>query len=167
MEKSNRPQGKLRNVVLGGLSLFVVLADQFSKSWIRTTLAGGQSLFDIGFFRIVHAQNTGAAFGILRDYSAALTVIDFAGIVIILLLVSVWQHRWSFWDNLLVRASLGLILGGTVGNLIDRLRLGHVTDFIDFKVWPAFNIADAAVTIGFILMAYRLLWLVQSARNEA
>jgi signal peptidase II len=65
---------------------------------------------------------------------------------------------------MLVRTSIGLILGGTIGNLIDRLRVGQVTDFIDFKVWPVFNVADASVTIGVILLAFCLIFLAGRAQ---
>jgi signal peptidase II len=60
---------------------------------------------------------------------------------------------------------LGLVLGGTIGNLIDRLHFGYVTDFIDFSFWPTFNIADSAVTIGAVIFAYRLIRLAQTARG--
>ena len=166
MQKVNRPQGKWRNVVFGCVGLLVILADQLSKWWIRDNLATGQSLFDAGFFRIVHVHNTGAAFGIFRDHSLTLIIVDFVGIAVILLLVFVWRSRWSFLDSMLVRSAIGLVLGGTIGNLIDRLRLGHVTDFIDFKVWPAFNVADSAVTIGVIIIAYRIICLAQPAKHQ-
>jgi signal peptidase II len=66
---------------------------------------------------------------------------------------------------MLVRSAIALVLGGTIGNLIDRLRFGSVTDFIDFKVWPAFNIADSSVTIGVIIVAYFLIRLAQSPKH--
>jgi signal peptidase II len=165
MQKENRPQGKWRNVVFGCIGLLIIVADQISKTWIRANLAMGQSLFDTGFLRFVHIQNTGAAFGIFRDYTLTLTIVDFVGIVVILLLVFVLRSRWSFLDSMLVNSAIGLVLGGTVGNLIDRLRLGHVTDFIDFKVWPAFNIADSAVFIGVIIIAGCLLRSTQLAKH--
>ena len=86
MQKVNRPQGKWRNTVFGCVALLVILADQLSKLWIRNNLVWGQSLLDIGFFQIVHVHNTGAAFGILRDQSLALTIVAFIGIIVILLL---------------------------------------------------------------------------------
>ena len=65
----------------------------------------------------------------------------------------------------LVRAGLGLVMGGVIGNLIDRLRLGYVTDFIDFKVWPAFNVADSALTVGIIIIAYCILSSAQPVKH--
>ena len=166
MQKSSRPRGKWRDVVFGSIGLLVVIADQLSKAWIRVNLARGQSLFDIGFFQIVNVHNTGAAFGILKDHTLALTIVAFVGIIVILLLLFVLQSRWSFLDSLLVRSAIGLIIGGTIGNLIDRLHLGYVTDFIDFKVWPAFNIADSAVTVGVIIIAYGIIFLVKPAKHQ-
>ncbi len=167
MQKADQLQGKWRNAVFGGISLLVILADQLSKAWIREHLQVGNTLFDSGFFRIINIGNTRAAFGIFRDHSLALTFVSMTGIILVLCLVFVVHSHWSFIDRMLVRVGLGLVLGGTAGNLIDRLRIGHVTDFIDFKVWPAFNVADASVTIGVIIIAYNLIFLAQSAKNEA
>jgi signal peptidase II len=166
MQKANRPPVKWRNLVFGCVGLLVILADQLSKTWIKANVAIGQSLFDTGFFRIVYVHNTGAAFGILKDHTLTLTVVAFVGIVVILLLVFVLHSRWSFLDSMLVMSAIGLVMGGTIGNLIDRLRLGYVTDFIDFKLWPAFNVADAAVTVGVIIIAYCLICLVPPAKHE-
>jgi signal peptidase II len=166
MQKVSRPQGRWRNVVFGCVGLLVILVDQLSKTWIRANLVRGQSLFDTGFFRVVNAQNTGAVFGIFKDHTSTLIIVAFVGIIAILLLVFVLQSRWSFLDNLLVMSAVGLVVGGTIGNQIDRLRLGYVTDFIDFRVWPAFNVADAATTVGVIIIAYHLIFLAQPAKNR-
>ena len=166
MQKVNRPQGKWRNVVFGCVGLLVILVDQLSKAWIRNNLAWGQSIFDVGFFQILHIHNTGAAFGILKGHSLTLTIVDFVGIVVILLLVFVFRSRWSFLDSMLVMSAIGMVMGGTIGNLIDRLYLGYVTDFLDFRVWPVFNVADSAVTVGVIIIAYCLICLAQSAKHQ-
>jgi signal peptidase II len=152
-------------VVFGCIGLLVILADQLSKTWIRNNLDWGQSLFDAGFFQIVHVHNTGAAFGIFKDHSLTLTIVGFVGIVVILLLVFVLRSRWSFLDSMLVTSAIGLVMGGTIGNLIDRLRMGYVTDFMDFKVWPVFNVADASVTIGVIIVAYCIICWAQSTKQ--
>ncbi|MFC1902267.1 signal peptidase II [Chloroflexota bacterium] len=166
MQKANRPQDNWREVVFGGIGLLVILADQISKEWIRSNLGIGQILFDLGFFRIVHVYNTGAAFGIFKGHSLTLTIVAATGVVVILFLVFLLRSRWSLLDSMVVRSGIGLVIGGTVGNLIDRLRLGHVTDFIDFKVWPAFNIADSAVTIGVIIVAYCLICSAQTSEEN-
>jgi signal peptidase II len=166
MQKLNRPQDKWRNVVFGCIALLVVLADQLCKSWIRANLAVGQSLFDAGFFQIIRIHNTGAAFGIFKDHNLTFIIIGCVGFVVILLFVLLLRSRWSFFDSMLVMSAIGLVMGGTMGNLIDRIRLGFVTDYIDFKVWPAFNIADSALTIGVIIIAYCIIFLAQPARSK-
>ena len=153
-------------MVFGCVGLLVILADQISKTWIRANLDIGQSLFDVGFFQVVHVYNTGAAFGIFKDQSLTLTIVAFIGIIVILLIVFFLHSRWPFLDSLLVRAAIGLLLGGTVGNLIDRLRFGYVTDFIDIGIWPTFNIADSAITVGVIIFAYSLLRLTRAKKHQ-
>lgn len=163
MEKGHRVNW--RNVVSISIGLLVILADQLSKWWIRSHLAMGQSLFDFGFFRIVRLGNTGAAFGIFHDQSFILTIVAFTGIVAVLLLAFFWRGRWPFLESKLAMSAVGLAVGGALGNLIDRLRpgLGYITDFIDFKVWPAFNVADSAITVGVIILVYCILRSPQAA----
>lgn len=166
MQKVHRPRDKWRDVVFGGIVLLIVLADQLTKTWIRTNLALGQSVSDTGFFRIIHVQNTGAAFGLFQDHSFTLTIVDIVGIVVILVLVLLLRSRWSFYDGMLVRTGMGLVMAGTIGNLIDRLRIGHVTDFLDFKVWPVFNVADSSTVIGSIIIAGCLIFMTKTARHQ-
>ncbi|MFC1928592.1 signal peptidase II [Chloroflexota bacterium] len=151
-------QGKWRNVAFFLTALLVVAADQPSKMWIRS-YPEGQPIFEVGFFRIIHAQNTGAAFGLFQDQSLPLTIVAIIGIIAILLFVFLFSRRFPYLESKLGKPTLGLVLGGTIGNLIDRLRLGYVTDFIGVGIWPAFNIADSAITVGVILFAYSLLFL--------
>ena len=165
MQKGSRLQYNWRNAVFFLVALLVLVADQMSKAWIKASLARGQSLFDIGLLRIIHIQNTGAAFGLFPDQTFTLTVVASIGAVALLLCGIFTQRCLPFLDNMLGKSVLGLILGGTVGNLVDRLRFGHVTDFIDFKVWPAFNVADSAVTVGVIIFAYFILRFTQSAKR--
>ena len=168
MEKSHRfPAGNRRDALFGGIVLLVIAADQLTKWWIKSNLQIGQSFFDIGFFRIIRIYNTGAAFGIFKDHSRVFIVAAIIGIIVVLSLVIYLRGRWYFIDNLLVRSSIGLILGGISGNLIDRLvDNGRVTDFIDFKVWPAFNVADASSVVGTIILAYCILFKLKPAGQE-
>jgi len=145
--------------------LLIAVADQLSKAWVRTNLAEGQSLFDIGFLRITHVHNTGAAFGLFQGQSFALTIVAIIGIAVLLVYALVIHRYFPWLNSMLGRSALGLILGGTVGNLIDRFRFGYVTDFIDFGFWPAFNIADSAVTVGVIIFAYSILRLAQTEKH--
>jgi signal peptidase II len=110
-------------------------------------------------------HNTGAAFGLFPDQSFALIIVALVSIVVLLLFVFLFSRRFPFLNDRLGRLALGLILGGTVGNLIDRLRLGHVTDFIDIGIWPAFNVADSVVVIGVILVAYSLLFSASAKKH--
>ncbi|GAI02283.1 unnamed protein product, partial [marine sediment metagenome] len=141
MQKADPPRGKWRNVVFFLTALLVVAADQLSKTlWIRS-YPKDQVIFEAGIFRIIHIQNTGAAFGLFQGQSFALTIVALIGIVAILLVVFLFSRRFPFLDTGLGKPALALVLGGTVGNLVDRLCVGYVTDFIDIGIWPAFNIA--------------------------
>ena len=139
------------------IALGIIIADQLSKSWIISALPTGQVLFDIGFFRIINVQNTGAAFGIFQGYTIILTYVSAIGAVIILLCALLARRYFPIVDNRKGMAALGLVLGGTVGNFIDRIRQGYVTDFLDFNIWPTFNVADSAVTVGALILAFTLL----------
>jgi signal peptidase II len=159
MQKSRRPQDKWRDIVFGSVAAFVVIADQLTKTLIRANIAPGDVLFDVGFFRILHVQNTGAAFGFFSGHSLIIVIASIIGVIAILLIVFFLRGRWSFLNSMWVQVGLGLVMGGTIGNnLIDRLCQGYVTDFLDFKIWPAFNVADASVTVGVIIIIYRLIF---------
>jgi len=96
-----------------------------------------------------YIENTGAAFGVLNGQGVALTLIA-AGIVALL----IWRYVRVGLSSPMLAASLGLLIGGALGNIIDRVRLGYVVDFIAVGVWPKFNVADSAVTIGVVLIAW-------------
>jgi signal peptidase II len=142
--------------------LGVVVADQLTKLGIRANLLEGQSLFEAGIFSIARfPPNTGAAFGLFPDHSYVLAIVAILGASLLLVYALVLRHRFSPLNSLLAWTALGLVLGGIVGNLIDRLRLGGVTDFISVGWWPAFNIADSAIVVGAILFAVSLLRLTR------
>ncbi len=163
MRKVNRLQDRWQNAVFFLTGLLIVVADQFSKAWIRTNLPEGRSLFETGFLRITRVHNTGAAFGLFPDQVLALIIVALIGITAILVYVLIVSRYFPLPAGMPGKLALGLVFGGTLGNLFDRLCLGYVTDFIDFGFWPAFNIADSAVTVGIIIFAYSLL---RSARAE-
>jgi signal peptidase II len=166
MEKVKRLQLNRRDLVFVAVALLVIIADQLAKLWINIHLQPGQTLWDIGFLRIIHVLNTGAAFGIFKNGTTFLIIVDFIGIAVILFLVFGMRRQWPFIDKLPVLISIGLILGGTIGNLIDRIRVGQVTDFIDFKIWPVWNVSDASVTVGTIILAYCLIFLSGWAQDK-
>jgi len=165
MRKEKRPPARWRYLIFFLVALFIIGADQLSKAWIRSSLPEGHSLFRLGFFRLTHVHNTGAAFGLFPDQSLILTIFAIiAGTVV--LFFALYGHRYFPWlESLSIMLIFGLVLGGTVGNLIDRFRFGYVTDFIDFSYWPAFNVADSAVTVGVILFALLLLRHAQTEKQ--
>jgi signal peptidase II len=148
------------------VALLVVSVDQLTKLWIELNLDTGESLPETGFFRLTHLRNTGASFGLFQNQNLLLAVISIIGISVLLFTVIFMYRRYHFLNTASVKISLGLILGGMVGNLIDRLSSGYVTDFIDFSFWPAFNVADSATVIGAIVLAYSLLRLAKSGSSS-
>lgn len=160
MQKEDRRLARRHLILLVGIGLLVVLADQLTKLWIRdwANLYPGDTLFKAGFFQIIRVQNTGAAFGIFKEHTQSIIIVAFIGIILILLLVIFMYRRWPFLQNTLIMCGIGLILGGTAGNQIDRIWLGYVTDFIDVNFWPTFNIADSASVIGTIILVYCLIF---------
>jgi signal peptidase II len=152
---------RLRRRLLHGLVFFaiaglVIALDQVTKYLVRASLALGESFPEEGPLRITYVTNTGAAFGILQGQTLFLMVTTFFGLAAILL-----YYLYPPMEHGILRLALGLQLGGAVGNLADRMRLGKVTDFIDVGPWPAFNVADSsivvgvAIIIGFFLLAER------------
>ena len=131
------------------LALAVILLDQVTKFWMYQFLVveGGRAVTVLPFFNLVTVWNYGVSFGMFNTGVAA-WVFSLAALAISAAL-TVWLVRA---DRVLLTASLGLIIGGAIGNVIDRLRFGAVFDFLDFHAfgwhWPAFNVADSAISIG-------------------
>lgn len=131
------------------LAAALIAADQLTKLWVAANIPLGGPGFTLGLgFHITHAQNTGAAFGILQSFALPLGI--FSAVVAVAILVYLKRQAGNLpvWQV----GALALIFSGAVGNMIDRLRLGYVVDFIHFSVpgfdFPVFNIADACVVIG-------------------
>lgn len=146
------------------IALAVVLADRLSKLWIEHRMSDWDSIPVIpGLFRIVHTENPGAAFGFLADGNVLLRAAVLIGVSVIVLLFvasALWSRRTSFTAPL-SRFGLALILGGAVGNLWDRIIRGTVTDFLEIYqgswTFPAFNVADSAITVGAVLLLIDIL----------
>lgn len=136
-----------------GIALVVVLLDQASKIMMIQFLLYGQSETITSYFNLVMVYNKGAAFSFLSDQPGWQRYF-FTAVSVIASLFILWMLRRNPTQRLFCW-SLALILGGAVGNLIDRIAYGHVIDFLDFHVggwhWPAFNVADSAITVGAIL----------------
>jgi len=136
------------------LTLSLVFAlDQVTKAVVRHSLLLGESIPREGAFRITHTFNTGSAFGLFSDQTLFLILASFVGIAILLL---VYRNHPS--PSFPLRLSLGMQLGGALGNLVDRLRMGQVTDFIELGFWPVFNLADASIVLGIIIVACLFLF---------
>lgn len=158
-----------------GLAGGIVLLDRITKIWIQRSLTLTDRIPVIpGLFDIVHTENRGMAFGLLNEGASAGRTFLLVGVACAVLLV-VGYLIWRLPKELpphqrFTPAALGLILGGAVGNVYDRAVQGSVTDFLDVYVsryhWPAFNVADSAITIGAILVALELVWTPAGMKKE-
>ena len=133
----------------------VVILDQISKFIIETWLPINQSWEPIEvlapIFKLTHVSNTGAAFGLFPTGSSFFMIVA----VVVAVVIIIYNQRLPA-DHYLYRVALGLQLGGALGNFIDRLRIDHVTDFLDFGPWPVFNFADMAIVSGVMILAFLL-----------
>lgn len=141
-----------KDFVLIQLAILIFVIDQFSKFLVRDLLLYRESFPATGFFRFTHTFNTGSAFGIFQNQNTPLILVSVIGIAILILIYRSQRVPTGF-----LRLSLGLQIGGALGNLLDRLRLGHVTDFIDVGAWPVFNVADASIITGLVILAWFFL----------
>ena len=144
-------------------ALCITVADQVVKKVVTIVMDLGESVDFLGsVVRFTRMANTGAAFGMMKGRSLVFIVISAAASIAIIAF-----HREIAKMRSLERLAFGLILGGAVGNLIDRVRVGAVVDFIDIGVgslrWPAFNVADSAITIGVVILAFYLLFRPRAA----
>lgn len=146
----------------GGLFLiiaaFVVLLDQLSKLWVRSHLPLNETVPVVGCLSLTDIRNTGSAFGLFANQVFLLTLVAVIGLVAILL---IYRHLAQI--SWLGSLALGLIFGGAVGNLIDRVTFGYVTDFVLVRLWrdfywPAFNVADSGITVGAIALIAFIFW---------
>ena len=143
-------------IILPTVALLTLVADQISKYLVLSNLNPGQAWNPVAsltsWASITYVTNTGAAFGLFPDRGSFFVVI---AVIVVAAIIFYYRHlpAGQWW----IKVSLGLQLGGALGNLLDRLRLGYVIDFIDFKIWPVFNLADSAIVIGVAILAYYLL----------
>ena len=146
------------------LALMVVVADRLTKDWIQRSMTTLDAISVVpGWLRIVHTENPGAAFGVLAEGNAflrAAVLIGVSTLVLVFVASALWSRKSSFTATA-TRAGLSLILGGAIGNLFDRIAHGTVTDFLEVYhgswSFPAFNVADSAITVGAILLLFDLL----------
>jgi len=139
------------------IAAITVVLDQLAKFFIKK-IGLGKDLFDLGFFSLTNVHNHGAGFSILQGQNWLFVLIALIFIALITF----------FYDKIekdrLVQSGFGLLLGGTVSNLIDRVSYGFVIDYFDFKFWPVFNIADSAITVGALLII--IYYLMQGKKKK-
>lgn len=138
-------------------ALIVVVLDQLTKAIVLARMELHQSIPVVdGFFALTYVRNTGAAFGILAGRMAEIRVPFLLAVSVLALGVLLWFVRTVPADRRAVIAACGGVLGGAIGNIIDRAAYGEVIDFLDVYVgtyhWPAFNVADAAITVGVVVL---------------
>jgi len=143
-----------------GLAIAFVVAvlDQLSKWWVLAELADPPRIIPVtGFFTLVLAWNRGISFSLFSGQASPYVFSAIAGVIVVGLSIWLWraENRW-------LAGAIGLIIGGAVGNVVDRLRFGAVADFLYFHVgefyWPAFNLADSAITIGVAILIFDSLF---------
>ncbi len=134
-------------VGLVAVAAAAVLADQVTKHIVTSTLALDESTHVVGPLSIHHVENSGIAFGLFSSATAIVTLVT--GVAVVWMVV---YFARSGSRHPVLPAALGLLIGGSLSNLVDRIRLHHVTDFIDLRWWPAFNLADSFIVVGVILL---------------
>ena len=145
-----------RLLLVAGVALAVFVADRITKTWVVENIPVGTARPIAGdYIRIVHAQNTGAAFGLLPERTTLLSILS-----VVAVLAIVYYYRQIASSSWIVSATLGMQLGGASGNLLDRITQGYVVDFVDVGVgdirfW-AFNVADSSIVVGIVLVTAAL-----------
>ncbi|HXF86037.1 MAG TPA: signal peptidase II [Anaerolineales bacterium] len=148
------------------IAAVIVALDQWTKSLVRSNLAFGETWLPPSFewlspyARIVHWYNTGAAFGLFQQGGMVFTALAF---IVIAAILYYYPHvEKSDWT---LRLAMSMQLGGAIGNLADRLRIGHVTDFISVGTFPVFNVADASISVGAAVLLFGV-WLNERAGKK-
>ena len=149
-----------------GLAAAILATDQLTKAWLTSFLAPGESVRVVDdVLRLVHGQNAGGLFGLFQGQA-----LPFALVSLVVVALIVGYHARS-GQNAYLSITLGLLLGGALGNLLDRLRLGYVVDFVDAGIgslrWYTFNIADAAISFAIVLLLALSIWPPLGRRVDA
>src|SRR5918992_3740339 len=168
MEAARERTAPLKPIlVLGAVAAFVFLADQLTKALVVANVSTSEQILLFGgVVQIWNVRNRGAAFSLFQGEIALFLVVTVLALAMI-----VYFHRSLRDRSLWLQALLGVILGGTLGNLVDRLRLGYVTDFLSVGIgdmrWPTFNVADSSIVVGIGLLVIYLAWTDHRAEAEA
>jgi len=168
---AEKPQKKLpkaslkQYLFLFGIAALIIILDQITKFEIRNTLDVGEHWMPWAWLapyaRIVHWQNTGAAFGLFQNASTILAILA----VVISVMVVVYYHHIPA-EETLMRTAMAMMLGGAIGNLIDRLTIGYVVDFISVGNFPVFNVADSCITVGVGVLILGM-WISENREKKA
>lgn len=134
-----------------GLAALIVVADQLTKAWLVSFLKPGEGVAVLGdWLRLVHSQNSGGLFGLLHGQAVPFGLVS----LVVVALIVLYHGRAA--PNRYISITLGLLLGGAIGNLVDRLRIGYVVDFVDAGIgdlrWYTFNVADTAISFAILLL---------------
>jgi signal peptidase II len=154
---------KKRHIRFVLLAVAIVAMDQLVKALIVATVPAYQTISVIpGFFNLTHIYNTGGAFGFLSGNTSSYQQIFFLTASLVAVGLILYLYSQTPPNQIFLEIGFSLILGGALGNISDRIRLGKVVDFLDFHImdlhWPSFNIADSAITIGIFIFIYHLLF---------
>ena len=157
-EHSDEPAGVFsrRTLTFAATALSVIALDRWTKQLAIDALleSGVRSIPLIGdIVKLTYVENRGAAFGVLQDQTAFFILV---GVIVISVIIA--SYRYIPEPSWILNVCLGLQMGGAVGNLIDRIQVGYVVDFIDLTYWPVFNIADSAICVGVAGLAYSVLF---------
>ena len=150
---SGTKEGFGNMIFIMSIALYIGILDRITKIASCISLSPGQSVKVLpDIFHITLVLNKGSAFGLFKEGRPFFIASSIIAIIFIVLYV--WKNKIM---SPILRLGLGLILGGAAGNLIDRLRFGYVIDFLDFRVWPVFNVADSAITVGVAILILKVL----------
>lgn len=149
---------KIRNMLWILFATLIILIDQISKFYANAMLPFETPLAVMSGFNLTLAYNTGAAFSLFEQYNGGQIMFFTILAITVSTYLTIWLYRLEVDSSLKLKLALSLILGGTFGNMIDRLSFGYVIDFIQLYYksfyWPIFNVADSAITVGAILLIY-------------
>ncbi len=162
-----------QRAIVFSVALTIFAIDRLTKIWVDQNLSAFDTRVVIpGFFNLIHSENTGMAFSILADASSQVrkvVLVGFSSVVLLFVAGMLWQAAPS--PHRAQKVALTLVFGGAIGNLYDRVSRGSVTDFLDFYIgtyhWATFNVADAAITAGAILLGLEMLLQRDVKKAEA
>lgn len=150
----------------------IIILDQFTKHHIQKVLRLNESIVVIDdFFSLTYIRNPGAAFGFFANQTAQFRSVFFLSVSAVALTLLIFFFLQAPKEDLCALIAISLLFGGAVGNLLDRLRMGEVVDFLDFYIgqfhWPAFNVADSAITVGISLLMFNLFLQKKEVPTQA